>query len=134
MRSNLEDPIDTDPLDEGWIVAHDEKRTVEAAQSAFQDFDRLDVEMVGRFIKDDEPGRRRPCKGRRQACPQTLAAGQRADDALGIPVAEGEPSTERVGFLVAGIGMQAADVVENAAFWIKELCGDLGDAVGQAAR
>lgn len=58
-RLNLENPIEPDFLYEGWIVAHDEKRTVEAPQSDFQQFDRIDVEMVCRFIQNDKPWWRR---------------------------------------------------------------------------
>ena len=32
-----------------------EKRSIEASQCIFQDFERFDIEMIGRFIEDQQP-------------------------------------------------------------------------------
>ena len=54
-------------------MAHEEHRPVVVLQQVFQQFKRIDVEVVGRFVQHQHIGR--PRKQARQQQPVALAAG-----------------------------------------------------------
>ena len=89
-------------------MADHKQCAVEPLQGAFQNLDRLDIEMVGRLVEDQQPGRLRAGEGGGQSRPEPLATRQRADDPLGITVTEGEARAGGMDRLVVQCGVEAA--------------------------
>ena len=60
MSAELADPefpLDANGAEKRRIVADDHQGAVKGAQRLFQEFHRFDVEMVGRLVENEQPGR-----------------------------------------------------------------------------
>ena len=82
------------------IVAHRDQGSVKPCQRGLQHFDRCQVEMIGRFVQQQEERRPRPCEYAGQSRPQPLAAAEGGGDPQRRLVAECEAGQRGVGFVI----------------------------------
>ena len=77
-----------DPVHEHAVVGHEEQRALVIHEKIFQPFHRLDVEVVGRFVEQQDigPGDQHPG----QLCTLTPAAGQLLDRQVPLALVESQ--------------------------------------------
>jgi hypothetical protein len=69
---NVKFLLDSHRFHEGWIVADNHQRAIELAERLFEQFHRLDVEMVGWLVENQEPWRSRTRQRARKTCAQAF--------------------------------------------------------------
>ena len=74
--------------EESTVVAYDQRRAAEALHGAFKPLDGGDIQMVGRFVEQQQVGRIDEDLGERR--PALLAAGKAGDVAPAVQFEEGE--------------------------------------------
>ena len=115
-----------DRLEEPAVVSDQDDRRVERLQVRLEPFQRLDVEVVGRLVEQQQVGVAGERARQRGAC--QLTAGERAQVALEVAVAEAEAMQRRVDAVAPVV---AAGVLEPR---LGLRVGAVGRFVGRAAR
>src|SRR5690606_13347674 len=91
MRLRQHDPaLDPDRLQESLVVAHHQERAVVAKQRVLQRLQRIEVEVVGWLVQDQQRWRLLAAQYAGERCPQPLTPAERADRPQRLVVGEQE--------------------------------------------
>src|SRR5882724_9242260 len=116
----FEPPRYANGFEERLIVARHQQRAIIGAQSRLDSFDRLDIEMICRFIEDEERWWFWSAQRAGEACPQQLPAAQAGDDLQSGIGTEHEVGQGRPAGIFIRLGIEATEIVADRRRWIEQ--------------